>query len=248
MTSPRQPGRRLRVALAINTIEAVGGAERVTALLSEIFEQLGHDVLVITFYEPLMAEHEPAGKRIRIGESRRGPKAGKLLTRAARIARACRRNRIDVLVAVDEPVNFPAVLSRGFGNPARVLLTVHADPNHLSVAFQRLVRLLYPRAHMVVAVSHALARVLREQYGVADVHVAHNPLDVAAFPAAPARRRTARAARGRGRGRRPPPCGHADRAVARASGRRLTGGSGQHARSAAPAPGCRSPDSAPPGS
>lgn len=101
-----------------------------------------------------------------------------IVRRLHRLRQFVQKHRIDVVVSMGESANIYSLASR---HGAKTIITsrvaldesLHGNPFLMSV-YGYLVRMLYPRADQIVAVSEDLAKSMR--------HITHNKCDVKAIP------------------------------------------------------------------
>lgn len=181
----RRLGRRRKVACVINSFEG-GGAERVLATLLREFGDggwLGADVDL----ELVLLDDAPTCYRWPADVNCYVLAADGAMTRSIRrLLDYTRRHQPDLIVAFLSRANVAAVASGiRHGVPIvvseRVHTTEHLAGGGLRKIFARqLIRLIYPRADKVVAVSHGVANDLVDNFGVAPrrIEVIHNPYDL----------------------------------------------------------------------
>lgn len=166
----------MKIALLLQTL-GKGGAERVASLLSQQFEQDGHEVHVLLWEA---VQHYPHGGTLTVLNTPATPSlVGKLLNlfkRAWLLRRWYKQQHPDLIISLMETANIPAVLS---GVP--VVISVHLDPRFELASYQRLLmKWLYPLPNVKarVAVSHGIAKVLETDFGIKHWQVIANPVDL----------------------------------------------------------------------
>lgn len=104
------------------------------------------------------------------------------LAAAWRLARICREEGYDVIHAQYPRENYIAILSKLFGNQARVVFTSHLTLRQ-PVYWRWLNRVFTPRNHRIIAVCNESSGLLREN-GVAPerIQVIFNGIDASAMP------------------------------------------------------------------
>lgn len=173
---------RRRLAIFLPDLRG-GGAERTVLGVAGAFAEW-HDVdLVIATRGGELRAHVPPGVQvIELGASR-------VLGSLPRLVAYLRRTRPDAILAALNHANLVAIVARSWSRvPARLVIGEH---NHLSTATMHavrrrdrvipaLVRVLYPRADAVIAVSEGVAEDLASQIGLprSKLHVVANPVDV----------------------------------------------------------------------
>lgn len=166
----------MKIALLLQTL-GKGGAERVASLLSQQFAREGHEVSVLLWED---VQHYPHGGTLTVLNTPATTSLlGKLLNlfkRAYLLRRWYLAHQPDLLISLMETANIPAALS---GVP--VVISVHLDPRFELASYQRLLmRWLYPLSNVKarVAVSHGIAQVLENNFGIKDWRVIANPVDL----------------------------------------------------------------------
>lgn len=172
---------RRKILFVINSL-AGGGAERVFAtLLRGSGDRLAaHDCAVVLLDREEEAYPLPDGLRVVRLDTGGGLRRG-----AAELARLVARERPDTALSFLTRANVATVWAmRRARRPAiiseRVNTTAHLGGGRRGLASRALVRLAYPRAERVIAVSDGVADTLVDGYGVrrARVSVIANPVDI----------------------------------------------------------------------
>jgi N-acetylgalactosamine-N,N'-diacetylbacillosaminyl-diphospho-undecaprenol 4-alpha-N-acetylgalactosaminyltransferase len=105
---------------------------------------------------------------------------------AYKYAKYCRENEIDISLSILSRPNLIALVSRLFGNRAKLVISEHSTLSRYyqsgiaAKGLKRLISLLYPTADRVIAVSSGCAEDLTQNFGVAPqkVQVVYNPIDI----------------------------------------------------------------------
>ncbi len=175
------PGRRVSVFLP--NLDG-GGAELVTLRVAAGLAERGNRVdLVLAEARGAYLDRVPDSVRL-VDLQARSPV---VLTKGFALARHLRRERPEVLISALDVVDVGLLARRLARTPTRVVLTIHthlgrqfADKPDRGVARVRraLVRTLYPRTDVLVAVSQGVADDVAAMAGVpaARVHVVPNPV------------------------------------------------------------------------
>ncbi|HEX5034138.1 MAG TPA: glycosyltransferase [bacterium] len=171
---------KLRVLIVIGSLTRGGGAERVAATLGNQLSVRGHEVHSLTFYRAENA-HPVEGVEHCFDERmvRSTLDAGwKMVQRAWKIRKLCRKHRIDLTVSFMEEANFCALFAKIFffqRNPA--IVSVRNNFRYSGRLYRFLIRLLYPRADRVVAVSRQIEEMLKDDFGLRNTTTIYNPID-----------------------------------------------------------------------
>lgn len=172
-----------RVGIFVPSLRG-GGAERVTVTISNGLAAAGHrvDLVLVRAEGPYLREVSPSVRMIDLGRSR----ASACLPGLIRYLRA---NRPEVILSVTNYANVVAIVARALaGVPTRVVVSEHSTPSNelasglKSAMLRAVMRLTYPLADGVIAVSRGISEELQRDFGVPleRLHTIHNPIDVAA--------------------------------------------------------------------
>lgn len=174
----------MRITFVINSLEG-GGAERVLATVLQQWVALGDKdhVLDLVLLDDLPRKYPlPVGLPVRVLDARQS-----LWRSTWRLRGALHAQRPDLVISFLNRANFAAILVAKLMD-LRVLVSERVNTSsHFSSMGWRgrmsktLVRLLYPHADGVIAVSEGVAKDLEQNFGVAAqrLHVIHNPYDLA---------------------------------------------------------------------
>ena len=171
-----------KVLFVINSL-AGGGAERVmTTLLEESLRSGRPEAISLALLDrEEIAYPPPPGMDLHQLDAR-----GSLVRSVRQLSALCARLRPDIIVSFLTRANVASVaVGRSLG--ARVVISERvATSSHLTAglggrAASALVRLFYPLAHVVIAVSQGVADDLQQNFGVAPrrIRVVSNPVDAA---------------------------------------------------------------------
>lgn len=177
----REMTKKDRVALFVPSMQG-GGAERVMSLLATGFVREGLDVdLVLTRAEGPYLVGLPVGVRVvDLGASR-------VLTSLPRLVRYLRRERPTAMLSALDHANIVAIVAHRLARvPTRLAVSVHATlfvvaPDNAVVRprwMPRFMRLTYPLADRVIAVSRGVADDLAATIGLPRdrIDVIYNPV------------------------------------------------------------------------
>lgn len=172
-----------RVLIVVPSLAFGGGAERVASVLGTQLLARGVETSFLTFFDP-ERRYPFSGEERCLRERPSGgavSKLAKLFVRAWHIARHCRAHGVTTVFSFMEDANFPVVVARVlFRCPARMVVSVrHTVSDYGNGPYARLIRLLYPRADAVVALTAVERANLVAKFGVPAERalVVHNPLD-----------------------------------------------------------------------
>lgn len=175
----------------------VGGAERLVSLLAQALTGLGHDVTVVSLYDPVGSwierELARAGIAVRFLGKRRGPDPRVV----PRLARALAALRPEVLHTHLHTLPY-ALPARALARPVTTCPVVHTLHNLAARESEwhgRLVQRAAFRAGVEpVAIGAAVAASIEEVYGLRPRHTIENGIPVSAYRAPPGVRHEVRAA------------------------------------------------------
>ena len=149
-----------RLTMVISAL-ALGGAERVLAILSEEWVRAGRSVTVINFSapgEPAFYSLDPAVTEVRLGGRRRAANPAMAVInnvrRIVRLRRAIRDSRPDMIISFIHRTNV-LTLAATLGSSVPVIVTEHTDPrdNEASRAWAGLRSVLYRRAAAILVLT-----------------------------------------------------------------------------------------------
>ena len=158
-----------KAAIVIADIQ-LGGGQRAALNLANALSK-DHEVTLIVFhtvdqqYEVpyRLIDLECPDKTNVIG------KAYNVLKRAYKLRQHFNVEKYDYIYGFMETANFPTAIAS-----PDAILSVHCNPNELSSYEAILVRVLYPRAHHIVAVSEDVATLLRDDFKLKKVSRIYN--------------------------------------------------------------------------
>lgn len=188
-----------RVLFFIPTMEA-GGAERACLNYLNHLDSLEKLLLLQSRRGPLLHQVGPAIPVLEVEREEWDPALSglkrpfaasvlRVVRNAYKVAESARRNRCAVVASFITAANVIAILSKVFHPRLKVVINVHDITSkileHTSLTRPRrfllrwLIRLLYPRADVVVAVAHGIKRDLIESFGIPahKIVVIYNPID-----------------------------------------------------------------------
>lgn len=158
----------VKILVVIPRLSFGGGAPRVISLLSQEWA-LNHEVLIAVFYrDGLVYPH--GGKLVDLSCPPTSGKTGKVINvikRIKRLRKLIGKERPDRIISFTEGGNFPAIFACVLsGNIKKLVVSVRGNPNNCLKLYKWLMRLLYPRVPIVVAVAPGVLNCLVGRYGV----------------------------------------------------------------------------------
>lgn len=172
----------LRALFVINSL-AGGGAERVFSTLVNALNRPADGITItVALLDDVAAEAYAVSGDIVV---ERLDCAGSLPRSTLRLNRLVRRLKPDVAVSFLSRANVATVASMWLsGRPAviseRVNTTAHLQSSRFGLVSRMLIRLSYPRARRVIAVSRGVASTLEHDFAVEGerIRVIYNPVDI----------------------------------------------------------------------
>ena len=178
-------GRRdtIKVAILLYSLGS-GGAERQAALLANRLVREGYGVELFLVHKKIFYELDP---RIRVHVLDDAPlflhpikKLVKLIPLAKRYATLC---DADVSISFMNRPNYINILSRYFGNRAKIVVSERGTPSSYYSGIEGsvskwLIKTLYPKADIVIANSKGNRQDLQELFGLANVTTIYNFFDL----------------------------------------------------------------------
>ena len=158
-----------KVAIVIADLE-LGGGQRSALNLANALSR-DHDVTVLVFQDEFRQYDVPC-KLVNLNcpdQTSVPIKAYNVLKRTWRLWRNFKENNYDHIFGFMESANFPTALAA-----PKALLSVHCNPHELNRYETILLRLTYPRASHIIAVSEDVATILRNDFGMSNVERIYN--------------------------------------------------------------------------
>lgn len=164
-----------KICIVVSSL-GVGGAERSSAMLSELLFDLGYDIHVVTVLDKI--EYPYRGKLLNLGKlkSKDDSSLGRL-KRLGVFKKYLRENNFDYVIDNRTRIGFlkEFIISRLIYNPKKTIYCVRSFKTDGYINSNRVLgRYLYSSAHKIVAVSKAISRKLKSRYGFKNLIVIHN--------------------------------------------------------------------------
>ena len=161
-----------KIAIVIADL-ALGGGQRSALNLASVLSKQ-HDVTILVFQDNHRQYPAPCPV-INIDcpdQSNLLTKALNIVKRTARLKQQFKTQKYDYIFSFMESANFPTALAA-----PKSILSVHCNPHELGAYERLLMRLTYPRAQRVVAVSEDVATILRDCFNMKKVSRIYNLVD-----------------------------------------------------------------------
>lgn len=153
-----------KIAIVIADL-VLGGGQRSALNLASALSK-GHDVTVIVFQDNSRHYQVPC-KLVNLDcpdQSSVLLKAYNVFKRTRKLKCNFKENDYDYIFGFMESANFPTALAE-----PKALLSVHCNPHELNKYESLLLRLTYPLASQIIAVSEDVATILRNDFGLKNV-------------------------------------------------------------------------------
>jgi len=158
-----------KIAIVIADLVLGGGQRSALNLASALSKD--HDVTVIVFQDKFRQYKVPCKLVDLDCPDQRSVffKACNVIKRTWRLRKDFKANNYDYIFGFMESANFPTALAA-----PKALLSVHCNPHELNKYESLLLRLTYPRASYIIAVSEDVATILRNDFGMKKVRRIYN--------------------------------------------------------------------------
>lgn len=161
-----------KIAIVIADLD-LGGGQRVAINLANALAK-ENNVSIIIFQDDEIHYQAP-GTLIKLDCPQKDSIIGKVFNvfkRAYKLKKLIKKEKYDHVYGFMETANFPTAMA--FPNAA---LSVHCNPRMLSFFESLLVKLTYPRAKNIIAVSDDVVDILRSDYNLKRVSRIYNPVN-----------------------------------------------------------------------
>lgn len=161
-----------KIAIVISDLD-LGGGQRVAINLANAFAK--ENTVSIIIFQDEDIHYQAPGALIHLDCPRKTSILGKVLNvlkRAYKLRQFLKKNQFDYVYSFMETANFPTAMVCPRG-----AISIHCNPKFLSVYESILARITYRRARNVIAVSDAVASILRKDFGLKRVTRIYNPVD-----------------------------------------------------------------------
>jgi glycosyltransferase involved in cell wall biosynthesis len=172
----------MKILMVIEHLEIGGGAERVAVEVAEGLKDKGHDVTILTFKNRKEC-YSYSGKIISLDEkSKYAPKIYKLVARAKKIKKICRTEKIDTTISFLHTANLSVAISKWmFKNKSRIIVSERNNTMEKPGMIRYLVKRLYPKADLVVALSRGVEYILNNRFKIKNTTTIYNLQNVEQF-------------------------------------------------------------------
>jgi len=158
-----------KIAIVIADLELGGGQRSALNLASALCKS--HDVTLVIFQDADMHYQSPC-RQVNLNCPEKFGllfKAYNVLKRAIKLKHHFRQEKYDYVFGFMESANYPTALAE-----RNSMLSVHCNPHELGFFETLLMKLTYPRAKHIIAVSEDVATLLREEYKMPAVSRIYN--------------------------------------------------------------------------
>ncbi len=169
----------MKILIIVDSLALGGGAEKFAAFLGNELHKKTHKIHYLTSYDD-DPKYEFKGEYLTFNEDPTKNILSKIkdfFIMSYKIKRICKKNEIDLIIGVGEVANFRAVLSKYFGNDARIYASHHLYPEPRKTKYDR-IKFLYPKADKVICVSKAIEDILQKRYRLTNLLTVYNMIDI----------------------------------------------------------------------
>ncbi len=169
----------MKILIIVDSLALGGGAEKFAAFLGNEFHKKNHKIYYLTSFDD-DPKYDFKGEYLTFNEDRYKNILSKIVDffiMSYKIKGICKKNEIDLIIGVGEVANFRAILSKYFGNTARIYASHHLYPEPRKIRYDR-IRFLYPKADKVICVSKAIENILQKRYGLNNLLTVYNMIDI----------------------------------------------------------------------
>lgn len=162
-----------KIAIVIADLD-LGGGQRVAINLANALAK-NNNVSIIIFQDDEIHYQAPKGL-IHLNCPQKSSIPGKIFNvfkRAYKLRKLFKKEKFDHVYSFMETANFPTAIA--FPNAA---ISVHCNPMVFTFYERLLVKLSYPRAKNIIAVSDDVVDILRADYGLKNVSRIYNPINI----------------------------------------------------------------------
>ncbi|ADG14108.1 glycosyl transferase group 1 [Methanocaldococcus infernus ME] len=155
------------ILIVISSLKKGGGAEKVAYTLGNLLEKVNFKVYFLNFYK--YKEEYFFNRKFYLNEKLEHSifsKLKKLVVRAKNIARFSKINKINLIISFMEEANFSSILAKTFNNNLKVIISIRQDVSVYTFLYRFLIKLLYPKADKIVAVSKEIEEILIKEYKI----------------------------------------------------------------------------------
>ncbi len=144
------------VLIIVPSLKLWWWAEKVATKIWSEFYNIWYNTKYFTFYNA-QKKYNFSWEEYRLNEKLNWniiSKFFKLFTRAYKIKKFCKKNRIDTLFSFMEDANFPSILSKLFWNKAKINISIrHSISDYWKWIYYRLIKFLYKYANNIIVLT-----------------------------------------------------------------------------------------------
>lgn len=168
-----------KICIVVSSL-GVGGAERSSALLSELLFDLGYDVHIVSVLDKI--DYAYKGKLLNLGELKTLDNSSLGRFKRLNVFRKYLKDyNFDYIIDNRTRIGLfkEFILSKLIYDAKKTIYCVRSHNTNLYVNPNRFLgRLLYKSAYKIVLVSNAISDALKLKYGFINLEVIHNPVDL----------------------------------------------------------------------
>jgi len=162
-----------KIAIVIADLD-LGGGQRVAINLANALGK-NNQVKIVIFQDDEIHYQVPSETLIHLDCPQKSSIPGKVFNvfkRAYKIHKLIKKEQFDHVYGFMETANFPTAIAC-----PNALLSIHCNPRELSFFESTLLKLTYPRAKKIVAVSNDVVDILQTDYGLKNALRIYNPIN-----------------------------------------------------------------------
>ena len=158
-----------------------GGAAKVISILGKKLDSLGFRLFYLTFRdfdnkEAYTGAYHSFNEKYLIN---RFVKTRYIPKRAREIAKFCEKNKIDTVISNIFESNLPSIISKKFGNRAKIICVEHSNPSIITKNkfLKYLMKKIYPLADLIISVCYEMELIFKEEMEINNVQTIYNSID-----------------------------------------------------------------------
>ena len=174
------------ILIIIESLKAWWWAEKIASSLWTELNKKWYNIHFLTFYDFQKKDLYPfewkyfSLKQKKITQKDWVLKKIKVLLydRAKAISQYCKENKIDTCISFMEAANFANILSKYFWNKAKIIISVHQNPNIYWKLYKFLIKKLYNKANITISITKLMKETLKNNFNLKNVKTIYNFLDI----------------------------------------------------------------------
>lgn len=172
------------ILIVVNSLKVGGGAERIAAQLGTYLNQNGYKATFLARYDT-EKKYSFEGEYLYVHETRDKNKLIKFfreLKTPKKISKVSKEKNIDTVISFTPLPNICTILSKIiFGNSCNIITSVRNNPLKHRKIYQFQIRIFYPEADKVVALSKGVENKLKDNFLLENTTFIHNIQNIEKF-------------------------------------------------------------------